>query len=258
MHTFKKQILTKEIAYQLGHVAWIEDSNPKTAIQKMFDAVKTSPINCAVWVDANVQFENSQIDAVAEWRQEFHYGFTGTVSKQHKPDQISFVLDDSFEKAYIKPSSTLECTGTRLEKYQKGLENLKDIIKTRTETIIDALKPSYITVRPKVSYMSKMLPVQNFHVDRETERVGVRFLDAVNCPHTFLTHNKNCVFNGTDYKLKDSAEIIEIFECPSNSFLLITQPNHSHAPILHSENFILSPDEERKRRTTVTYDINFS
>lgn len=101
---FRKVTLTRDLAAQTGHIAWIEDDQPARAIKRMFEGVTIAPFNCAVWADAYTPSMLCAAEMIAIWRQRFHHNFKGDICGFHPNENIKGLLVREFGAASQKPS----------------------------------------------------------------------------------------------------------------------------------------------------------
>lgn len=250
--TFVKTVLTREAAEKTGHIAWIEDAEPARAIARMRQAVLTAPFNCAVWVNSWQGAAPLAAQAIARWRENFHYSFRSNLLPE---ENFAGTLRTMFDTAAARPSPELELTEAQRLSFAFGLAALRDFAAVRLGQLVDALHPAQLYIRPRVNLNSRMMERQNFHTDPVKNPGSVRFIDAIACPHVLLTANENTQPLGDNHYGLAEKPVIEIFEAPPESFVLLTQPaGQTHAPILHSENFALKPGQERLKRSIITYD----
>lgn len=255
---FTKEIITEQTASQLGHVFWTKEEDPINAMRDMREAVMDAPINFAIWENASCHVPTELISTVHDWRNRFHFNFKGKVCEPHTPKEILKFLDGAFSLAADKPSSEIvQCQEQHVD-FEKGIKALGKLAHLRTKFLLQALDPKSIIVRPRVHKGAKVRVEHNLHIDRPNPYVNIRFLDSVDCPHTCLVSNVDTISDekgNITYREASLKDPIRVFECPKNSFVLITQPGHPHLPILHSENFVVNSGEPLIPRTTISYDL---
>ena len=257
---FQKHILTKGLCEDLGHIAWVEDRNPVSAIQEMLASVSSGPLNVAIWPNSHLNIGQEVTAAIAEWRSKFFYTFSGETLRGLAPDKISGAINTYFERVVNKSDAKLKIDASARDDFTRGARALESFVTDRTSQIVEATQPRVISVRPKVSEKySSVFEKPNLHVDRQKEHIQFRFLDAISCPHTMLPRKRDVTPNGSDgyYQFTTAAAegFTDIFECPPGSLILLSQSPEN--PIVHTQPFICERGQLAVPRTTVTYDIAF-
>ena len=252
---FKKFALTKVLARQAGHIAWIESDDPVTAIRSMAASVDGNHNNCAVWANAG-DYQKEFRDEIQKWRKQYHYKFTGKICDTHTTGAIIPFLTTEFNAAANKPSKQLDCTGGRLHDFSSGINALRDFTIQRTLHVQEALNPEFLIVRPRVNFTERARNTSHLHTERNKEGMRYRLIDAIYSPHTFIVDNSDVIF-GEDGNFDVIEGPIAIYECPSNSLLMITRSDGKNTPAVHSEHFYLSPAENLESRSILTCDVGF-
>ena len=255
---FRKHILTKELCENLGHVAWVEDTSPVSAIQRMLTSVSAESINCAVWSNSYLNLDAGVVTAIAEWRSKFSYNFSGDPLRGVESNKTPLAIAKYFEHVVGKSNAKLKIDASARGDFTKGVRALEIFVLDRTEQIREATQSSTISVRPKASAKhDNVFETPNLHVDYESMHVKFRFLDAINCPHTVLPRNRDIMPFGSEgyyqFKAASAQDPIDIFEFPPNSMIILSQSQKN--PIVHTQPFIYEEGQKTVSRTTVTYDI---
>ncbi len=175
---------------------------------------------------------------IAKWRSRFHFIFSGEICQSHEINNVERVLDNAFSMAAVKPSKVLIVHDHDRDDFADGISALQAHTALRSEQIFKALSPASAIIRPRVQQTAKVHLNPNFHIDRENPYVHVRFLDAIECPHTLVVSNDNINLDNKNVPWFKNRGATQVAECPSGSLVLITQPWHAHMPVCHSEHFV--------------------
>ena len=90
--------LTHETAQAMGHVAWIEEKDPVSAMRKMYDALRFTPYNCAVWANAGDRIDPKKLSLLRAWRKANRFSYPDHQTIRQKTISEPFV---AYANGYI-------------------------------------------------------------------------------------------------------------------------------------------------------------
>lgn len=258
--------LTREEASAAGHILWVEDADPASALRTMVASIDTPPYNAAVWANAGEVMSAETKALIRKWRE------TGDINTGHYSDygalgQAEQSLSRYFNRLGAKPES-LEA---------EAHEALHGHLKTRLGQIFGALPVQRLKYDLRADAHQQTLDISNAHVDgigalRGNKRV--RLLEAIESPGTCLIPNRDAVFRvpppeyfnyyakrgmntstlkDPDWMVNTEGKI-SFLQAPAGSLVLITNEAHPWQPILHATP-PTPPGSAPQKRTVIVYDF---
>ncbi len=259
------RVLTQEIAESMGHIAWIEETDPTRAFQRMMTALQTAPINCAVWADANRKTKRKDLKILANFRRNFdfmlphqqRFGNSITADKSTMDRDLSHFFNQLNARNFGIPGM------------RENVKFLEKQARLRAAQIMDAFPALSYTFNLRADFDIKTLPDPNPHTDGSSFG-NLRILENLASPGTCIFENYHAekqVQSGDHfitlppgqhdprarYRLKENANPI-FWQVPENSLTMITNHAHPWQPILHSE-APTPPEMAPTPRTLLVYDL---
>jgi len=257
------QPLTKEVAEQLGHVAWIEETDPVKAFKLMREALQTPPYNCAIWAAAAAT-------EAPEWR--------GKVADWRENESIRFLSAGNGAAHFEQPATSLPAAKGELRRQfntaaAKPVEGLEAHMEKRIEQLFAAFPDYKMRFQLRAGEGDTDRNELHEHVDGG-EKSRLRFLECLSGSGTFIFRNEDMVMRPSRGDISFLAERLPeegsftAYEAPPNSIVLISNDELGWQAILHSEPVVKTPEPQKpdeqkqgetkgatsKRRTVTTYD----
>lgn len=246
------ETLTRESAQKLGHIAWIEDADPASAIRKMVKAIQTKPVNCAVWVNATHGEPVDWRTKVSQWR------------TQNEARILSGPVEDRdrhFDKLYVTAQEVSEDLPSYFNRITGIPRSIENHMSRRMSDIFQAIatKGCRFQLRAGANDITRQ------HITDHTDGgARLRFIESISSRATYLFSNAAVVYGPDVFYDKDDENRMNYclprhgrftaYEVPDHSLTLLTDGSLPWMPILHGEPFLPS-DQPVERRTVLTYDF---
>ncbi len=235
-------LLTREAAEKMGHVAWIEDSDPVNAIRRMHEAVAKGAFNAAVWADAGKLWKPEDLAILRKWREaQSLKGIRTLIYPPRSAEEARAEIDSLFNKEgeQIPPC----------ESNAQAVQIMRDHMKARISQLAAAFSPSRFHFDLRTSQTELTDSTLSAHVDGPGFGPW-RFIESVESPGTCLIDNRDVrasyKFSGVRpaffhsvkpsemrYDLKDKARIV-FWQVPTGSLSLLSNSSLERQPIMHS------------------------
>ncbi len=234
----------------MGHILWLEESDPVTALRKMNEAVETKPFNCAVWANAGDRLSDAFKQAIRSDRE-----------RNAIPSKQDVDIFYSTKDARIRLHNCFNRT-------QSGTTLLQQHIDQRLNDIEAALRPVKQNFQLRSSAITHDIEriIQTTHVDNYP--LGDRrFIESLESESTYLIDNKDvyCTYDSQemapyrleqrDWFLKPEGNVT-FWQTPPNSLTLFTTTAHDWKPIMHAFPPTPPGNKEPQKRTVTTYDLS--
>ena len=216
---FPVRPMTKQAAQDMGHVAWIEETDPIRAISKMYNALASGGYNCALWPNAGLQMPAADKAIIREWRK--HHGLSiGAAFGHASVKDIAEVLTDKFNWAKGKNLGGGD---------NAAFDALQRHGKTRLEQIAAAIPARHYELNLRGG--EKTTGILDAHVDGDGYGT-LRFLESIESPGTCIIDNRD-VKKGREYSLRDH-KTITFWQIPEGSLCLIGNREREGMAAMHS------------------------
>ncbi len=257
--------LTREACEKIGHIAWIEESDPVIALRRQHEAVRTPPFNAAIWANAGDATDSTMLDDLNILRDYYnlqaprlsnHFNLSAGASEK----DITKSLREFFEQL---------ATDHRQIPGIKDLSRLLNVhANKRAMQILQAI-PSLeynFNLRASRSSTTKKSPVVH------TDGLGygnIRILENLGCAGTCLIENsfgERHILTENGYVRSDDQQgktkyypnknaKMTYWQIPDNAVTLITNEYLPWQTILHAEPPTMPGQYRDTPRTIMMHDL---